>query len=476
MRLRAVKSEGLGRGATSTPKYSSAFTSVLRITAYNKDFSLYVNEAIKEAGYPLDPSMDWANYIESIFTRNMPSTPEDLRDEAIHHTLITLLFERKVLDRFDATLLPEAHHAKPVEKQVSAYLKIVLILNISTAKKYLDKVYHVREEVPLSTFGEEGASLDKIFEEVAQGTTREDVEDYLHADIKKLRHAFHNWVDANNRVRAPKKLQLKTFFDLITTSDNTQDELLEAFSKKQGLSRSRASQILYTELPRYIRQFSVSPEGTPFDLAKRIPAVLEEKRHEQEEAHPSPTHEPILEEEPMQKQTSLKSRRPVKYAQFKRLATEDPASLSEALVELSSAFGTLAEASEALVENLDLTPVAPDAPAKEKTAAKSKFARMLKKMASDNPEAVEEAVNEIYNAVDEVAAAIENLAENLGFELHEVQEESFNEGFDEGEEFEEGEDTEIEEFEEGEDTEIEEVEEEEPAYEPEKVSSRKRTR
>jgi hypothetical protein len=112
-----------------------------------------------------------------------------------------------------------------------------------------------------------------------------------------------------------------------------------------------------------------------------------------------------------------------KYARFRQLANEDPAAMSEALVELSKAFSSLAEASEALVENLDLAPIPVEASVKEKIASRTRFASALKRTANENPEAVEAAVNEIYNAVDEVAAALENLAGNLGFELSETEEE-----------------------------------------------------
>lgn len=385
--------------------------------AYNRDFNLYINEAIKEAGYPVDEVMDWAKWIESVYSRSMPKTPEDIRDEGIHNTLITLLFERKILERFDSSRMPEVMQARPIEKQISSYMKMALIKNIEATRKYISKVYHTDEEFPASGLGDEDATLDKIFEDVSQHETHDAPDSFIHdVDVQKLSDAFHDWIDSNDKIKENKKNQLKSFFDIIIASDATsQSELLQAFADQQGLSKSRASQILYIELPKYLRQFSETPEGKVFSLG--IPALIEESRHELEA---QPETAPILEEEPMSKNTS-------KYAQFQHIAAEEPAALSEALVELSQAFSTLAEASEALVENLDLTPVAPDAPVKEKTAARKKFARMLKKLASDNPEAVEEAVNEIYNAVDEVAAAIENLADNMGFDLHEIHEEPVEE-------------------------------------------------
>lgn len=127
--------------------------------------------------------------------------------------------------------------------------------------------------------------------------------------------------------------------------------------------------------------------------------------------------------------TRQKKATPVeKFARFRQVASEDPSALSDALVELSAAFSSMAEASEALIENLDLSPTPKEASIREKVAARKKFATNLKKLAEESPEKVEEAVNEIYNAVDEVALALENLAGNLGFQLGEIEDEVVEDG------------------------------------------------
>jgi hypothetical protein len=111
-----------------------------------------------------------------------------------------------------------------------------------------------------------------------------------------------------------------------------------------------------------------------------------------------------------------------KYATFRHLAEEEAPAISEALVELSQAFATLAEASEALVENLDLAPIPEEGSIKDKVASRKKFASTLKKLAEEAPDKVEEAVKELYSSLDEIASAMENLASNLGIDL--VSEES----------------------------------------------------
>lgn len=121
-----------------------------------------------------------------------------------------------------------------------------------------------------------------------------------------------------------------------------------------------------------------------------------------------------------------------KYAALKRAAEEAPKDISAALMELSQAMSTLAEASEALVENLDLTPVPEDGTIKEKVASRKKFAATLRRMASEQPEVVESAVKELYSSLDEIASAMENLAGNLGIDLEEPTETFENAPMEEG--------------------------------------------
>lgn len=167
-----------------------------------------------------------------------------------------------------------------------------------------------------------------------------------------------------------------------------------------------------------------------------------------------------------------------KYATLRRVAEEEPKELSHALGELAEAFSSLADASEALMENLDLTSAGEAAPLSEKVASRKKFASALRKIAGENPEAVEEAVQELYHSLDEIAEAIENLAGNLDIDL----------GIDEDEDMTDFEDTTVPEnaepeFDEpnGEDKDLVEFDEEIGAnasdildsYEKEIVSSRK---
>ena len=169
-----------------------------------------------------------------------------------------------------------------------------------------------------------------------------------------------------------------------------------------------------------------------------------------------------------------------KYATLCRIAMEEPKELGHALKELTAAFTSLAEASEAFTENLDLKTAGEDAPISEKVASRKKYASSLRRIASENPEAVEEAVQELYHSLDEIAEAIENLASNLDIDLGVEDEEMIDDSEFGGanEELEGNE--ELEENEEGLDEFDEEIGSKAPdildAYEEEKTSSRRRKR
>lgn len=416
--LTEERAEKLDHKAASCP----TFVSLVRL-AFNPDFTQYVNQALKQHEMPIDPDMNWAKWIEAVYHKHVSPDSEELRDEAIHYTLVLLLYEKDILSQFDATRLKEETQKLPLEKQISSYLKYRLICGIQTAIRYLKGTYHHEEETFIH--GTPDQSMDTLLESVTRGEPNKEIDYFLQTEVRKLRHAFHNWVDKTPALAKKRELknQLKHFFDLVTLSDVAPaGELLSEFALKNHISKGRAKQILYIEMPRYLRMFSTSPEGEVFSLAKRVPALIDQKRHEQmapAETHTSSLEDSIMSDKQNNSKAPLTEKRATasKFATFRQIANEDPGALGEALTELTSAFQSLAEASEALVENLDLTPVPKEGPIKDKVAARNKFAKALKRIAGEDPERVEEAMNEIYTAVDEVALAIENLAENLGFEL-----------------------------------------------------------
>jgi hypothetical protein len=118
-----------------------------------------------------------------------------------------------------------------------------------------------------------------------------------------------------------------------------------------------------------------------------------------------------------------------KYAKLRRIAEEEPEAMGDAVSELTLAFATLADAADALAENLDLVSEDKLQEEVEETTDKAaklakkaklknfKFAAAFKRIAMENPGSLADALSEVYSTLDTVAEGIENLAQNLGIEL-----------------------------------------------------------
>jgi hypothetical protein len=106
-----------------------------------------------------------------------------------------------------------------------------------------------------------------------------------------------------------------------------------------------------------------------------------------------------------------------KYARVKHVAAEEPQAAGEGLEQLGEAFGQLADDVQALRENLDLVDASPEAPLKDRIAARRAFAKSFRQVAEENPVMLEDAIKQVYQGLDATAVALENYAENMGLDL-----------------------------------------------------------
>ena len=91
--------------------------------ALSKNIDLYVKEAIKAAGLPVDPTMNWSSYVNKVYAPMFLKTTneQDLWDDAISEMLMHELFENKFIQK----------HFKPedwtqdaeLDKKVTAFVK-----------------------------------------------------------------------------------------------------------------------------------------------------------------------------------------------------------------------------------------------------------------------------------------------------------------------------------------------------------------
>jgi hypothetical protein len=118
--------------------------------AYNKQVDAYVKDGIRDAGLPVDQSMQWDNYLYEIFAKSLKKVgiidEEDI-DETIHH-VIYLMFQRHILDQqlphiienFTKSPKQPDFAGLPLEKQITKVLKSNFIDRVGEAQKYAREV------------------------------------------------------------------------------------------------------------------------------------------------------------------------------------------------------------------------------------------------------------------------------------------------------------------------------------------------
>ena len=271
------------RGIKTSALSRSVFAHMMRIVAFNPDFNEYVKVALDLHKLPPDPKMDWAKWLERVYYKINPQN-EELRDEAIHEVLIHNLFDEKadILAKFDSSRLPEKIQQRPLAEQVSSYLKICFSYMVGDARKYLKKIYPNQERAMDLGKENENEPID-LLNRIEHGVTDPEVELLEHnVEVRKLRHAFQGW--CKRKLRPAEQRRMLILFDLVTTFDGPQGELIEEFAKRVGVTFAAARQLLYRELPKHLRQFANSDEGKGFSLTKRIRTKIDQKRPQLENA------------------------------------------------------------------------------------------------------------------------------------------------------------------------------------------------
>jgi hypothetical protein len=168
--LKVVSASALAEMQPITSRVEK-FARFVRV-AYNPDFDLYVNGAIESAGYPTDPKMKWAKWLDSVYTKGLYSVTQDADtiDDGIHAMLVNELFEKRVLspDSEYAHFNPDhaALAGKPLEQKVSAYLSMLFKSRVSWARDYI-----LKEMGATTGAGEKGFQLPQGLDDVG---SRED--------------------------------------------------------------------------------------------------------------------------------------------------------------------------------------------------------------------------------------------------------------------------------------------------------------
>ena len=202
----------------------------LRLLAYNKEFDTYIKAYLQQAGLPIDPSMNWAKYLQTTIGPQLGTFDAEIQDEAIHYIIIKVLspstplasgevFGRDFLNpsnphglqnaiesfKAKARANPEKYknniNDMPLEKQVTEVLKKHFAWRADEARRYVKEVLQgqdVSEGVEGESFvdinpqeGEEGGG---ILDMPDQATGTQDFEEAMtDVDMGDFTGRGKNW-------------------------------------------------------------------------------------------------------------------------------------------------------------------------------------------------------------------------------------------------------------------------------------------
>ena len=243
------------------------------VFAYNADFDLYVKEYIRAAGLPVDESMNWAKWFQSIYPRKLYGITRDpeVVDEAIHQVIITALAHRKDLTKFDANRLPEGARQQPLEKQVTTYLEWLFKKRVSEAYEFIKDKLQPEEEVSMiqpgaEESGEEGEVNLLDTEEHATPGSQGQAEEAK--DLAGLRDQFAAYLQDDESPREIEKLLvLYDYFTANTGRKMKISDYEQYWKEKTGLGFDSLKPV-YAKFYRYIPDFMVSAGMVSQEKAK----------------------------------------------------------------------------------------------------------------------------------------------------------------------------------------------------------------
>jgi hypothetical protein len=415
-------------------KFEQKLASFIRF-AFNPDFDTYVKESIRSHGLPVDEDMDWSKWFEKHTQSYKAVGGEELRDEAIHNLLVWALVEKDVLGKFDASKLEDVKaKGLPLERQITNYLIARFRYRFDYIENYMRDNGTNPDEISGETQSEE---VPGIFEKT-EGHYESPVE-LAHAveedaQFGRFRDEFNRWVHSEDSGIKPKAaLPIRVLFDLILVADDPKPRfIVEEFTKLTGLSPETMKKSV-KRLGEALMDFSEqAPRGlVNLPVVRRLREVAQAKSSS------------IKQESGMSLKNKLAALRqkhapkpPVKkvdkWAKLRRIAEEQPEEMGYALGEVSLALADLAVAADYLAENLGVGPEAVEeeeqamAAGMKMTAAKKaalhksavlKAAAKFRRIATNEPGSLAQAIQEVYHTMDSVAEGIENLAQNLGIDL-----------------------------------------------------------
>jgi len=284
------------------PRGIARLAHVLRFYAYNRDFTQYVNEAIKAHGLPVDPKMDWSKWLYSQFGSKGKGN-EDQLDEALHEFIIDLIYQKDVLEKFDPKKVTEkTNRNQGLAGAVTAYLTRMFLTFRSMFMRNLNRLQTttpgasiksekghntgLREnlDTPMVQPGEGGQDVN-VLDTFERAHAPEDpfAEASSWEDISRFRAEYGDWLVETERSETAENI-LKLFDLVVNAEQKARDDVskpsdyTEEWMRDTGKSLSYF-QIIATKLSETLQKFvDIHPELAETSLIARMIADIKSKK------------------------------------------------------------------------------------------------------------------------------------------------------------------------------------------------------
>ena len=290
------------------PRGIAHLAHVLRFYAYNKDFTQYLNEAIKAHGLPTDPKMDWSKWLYGDFvpkylTPGGKRPGDDILDETLHQFIIDLIYEKDILSTFKSGKVKEERNKnQSKERKVSIFLMQQFITYRSMAVRAMRRLQTttpgasiksekghntgLREnlDTPMVQPGEGGEdvnildTLDRAHQPVNPFAAEESWE-----NISRFRAEYGKWLETTQRGETTENIM--KLFDLIVGSEKkAQDDVSKPSDYTQDWMKETGNSLSYfqtisTKLSETLQKFvEVHPELAETSLIARLIGDIKSKK------------------------------------------------------------------------------------------------------------------------------------------------------------------------------------------------------
>jgi hypothetical protein len=284
------------------PRGIARLAHVLRFYAYNRDFTQYINEAVKAHDLPVDPQMDWSKWLYSQFTTKGKYS-EDQLDEALHEFIVDLIYQKDVLEKFDAKKFKkERNKSQDLGRKVSIYLMRMFITYRSMLVRNLERLSAtvqgetIRSEqghntglrenlsTPMMQPGEEGEEVNILdTPERAQAPENPFAEAETWEDISRFRAEYGEWLVKTERPETAENI-LKLFDLIVSAEQKAKDDVTkpsdytEEWMSETGKSLSYF-QIIATKLSETLQKYvELHPELAETSLIARMIGDIKAKK------------------------------------------------------------------------------------------------------------------------------------------------------------------------------------------------------